>query len=134
MLSAYVLCLAVISDLYIGPWILTYFDLKSIRGRRNFFSYLIGPKALTANKDLNQLTYQELFTLFRCGKFKVLPLGVYTPIENELCILIKGDLLHHQEGNIVRKADTVVQENTLLFAVTKNSLDHLSPRIFKKLV
>ncbi len=134
LLSAYVLCLAVISDLYIGPWILTYFDLKSIRGRRNFFSYLIGPKALTANKDLNQLTYQELFTLFRCGKFKVLPLGVYTPIENELCILIKGDLLHHQEGNIVRKADTVVQENTLLFAVTKNSLDHLSPRIFKKLV
>ncbi|MCF8058386.1 MAG: MMPL family transporter [Bacteriovoracaceae bacterium] len=134
LLSTYVLILAVISDLYIGPWLLTYFDLFKIKGRENYFRYLIGPRALSKDTDLNQLSYQELFTLLRSGKFEVLIKGTFIPKEEVMAILINGDLLNYKEGNIVKESDTVTQEDTLLFTITKKDLRHLSPNILGKLI
>ncbi|MCR9205582.1 MAG: MMPL family transporter, partial [Halobacteriovoraceae bacterium] len=39
LLSAYVLILAVVSDLYLGPWILTFFDLKKSKAKGHQFTY-----------------------------------------------------------------------------------------------
>ncbi len=69
VLSAYVLVLAVISDLYIGPWVLTAFDLKTMKGTRHFFTYLLNHRCWHGTGELAQLPLNERMQVLRAGVF-----------------------------------------------------------------
>lgn len=132
LLSAYVLFLAIISDLYIGPWVLTYFDLKKMKGKQQFFAYLLGRGALRKGRPLAELSFLELFTLMRAGSFSTIGPKGYQPNTENWEVLINGNLQDHREGEALTKPDSTTQDNALYFSISKEKLRHLSPRIFEK--
>lgn len=132
VLSAYVLILAVISDLYVGPFILTYFDLRKSKSTKNYYAYLLGEKALGPKSDLKDLSFQELFKLLTHGQFVAHKGGQIVPSKENLTFVISGPLKEHSEGRLVTKPDQTTQDDTIIFTIPQKALSHLSPRIFEK--
>lgn len=136
VLSAYVLALAVISDLYIGPWVLTTFDLKRMKGTHHFFTYLLNHRCWYGAGDFAQLTLTDKLMVLRAGRFKAYykgngPLKV-SPLDGHVCFIMRGRGKAHQVGAILKETDDFYQEEVLILSVDKKKLAHLSPRIFEK--
>jgi predicted RND superfamily exporter protein len=137
VLSAYVLVLAVISDLYIGPWVLTTFDLKNMKGTRHFFTYLLNHRCWHGKGELAQLPLNEKMQILRAGVFKAYYKGQrefnIQKEEELLCFIIKGRGKVHGPGELLKETDIFSQEEVITLTIEKNKLRHLSPRIFEKL-
>lgn len=136
VLSAYVLALAVISDLYIGPWVLTNFDLKKMKGTQHFFTYLLNHRCWHGNGEFAKLPLSEKLLVLRAGRFRAFykghgPLQI-SPQDHEVCFIIRGRGQKFKAGERLTETDDFHQEEVLILTVNKKKLAHLSPRIFEK--
>lgn len=136
LLSAYVLVLAVISDLYIGPWILTFFDLQKLKARGHQFAYLLDNTKYSAHSLFGGLSLSEQMKLLRAGHFQLFHPGAkgqnLSPLPDSFTLILKGKGKHFREGEILKKSDLFDQNELLILNLSKKRLQHLSPRIFEK--
>lgn len=132
ILSAYVLILAVISDLYVGPWIVTFFEFKRLKANQHKMAYLLDGRAWSDESDLGKISFLELINLFKVGKFSVLSDGSINPKEDTLTFLLKGDGKFHQAGDLLKRSDTLSPPISILIDIPKQKIRNLSPRIFEK--
>ena len=137
LLSAYVMVLAVISDLYLGPYILTFFDFKNLKTDGHKFSYLLDSNNWNHKTDLGKLRISEVLQLLRMGKFEIVKknndLNEYIPNQNDLTFLLKGEFKNLEAGNIVNKPDVFDKNSNITLRVSKERLKYISPRIFEKI-
>jgi len=137
LLSAYVLILAVISDLYIGPVILAHFISKE-KGLGSFkIPLLINAPTLKNSRIFHNFNNQELYTTISAGKLLVLNKGKHSlnklvKEKETYFIVLRGNVDHFDLGSPISEEIIRSQQPSILLQITKSNLIHLSPRIFDK--
>ncbi len=136
-LSAYVLVLAVISDLYIGPAILSYFIAKD-RGLDGFkIPLLINAPALKKGISFRDFNNQEIYSTIKEGKLLCLSKGKhnldkYVRENDTFFVLLCGKAQDIDNGATLNQSKIVLDQPSILLQITKSQITHLSPRIFSK--
>ncbi len=136
-LSAYVLVLAVISDLYIGPAILSYFITKEKRLKEFEIPLLINAPDLHDSLAFHNFNNQEIYSTIKRGKLLTLSSGSYdlekyVDERETFFILLKGESENFNSGDAINQNHIKLTSPSILLKITKSQLTHLSPRIFSK--
>ncbi len=136
-LSAYVLVLAVISDLYIGPAILSFYITKE-KGLKSFqIPLLINAPELKKGMAFLGFNNQEIYSTINEGKLLTLSKGTqnlekFVSEKDTFFILLKGHGEKLESGTVLSQKKIKLNEPSILLKITKSQLTHLSPRIFSK--
>lgn len=115
LLSAYVLLLAVISDLYIGPALLTKFFLKTEKSEGHLKWMLVNQSHLEKKGVFHEMNTQEISEL-----------------------LHQGNIHAHRKPLKPTQEDTLhiplqTEHSYIYLSVDKQGIKHLSPRTFEKI-
>ena len=136
-LSAYVLLLAVISDLYIGPAILSFF-VSHEKGLKDFkIPLLLHSPELVNSQLFENFNNQELYSTIKQGELVILAPGEkilkrYITEKETFLIPLKGQGKEFMIGSPLYKERVYITQPSILLKITKSQLTHLSPRIFSK--
>lgn len=136
-LSAYVLLLAVISDLYIGPAILSFF-VSHEKGLKDFkIPLLLHSPELVNSQLFENFNNQELYSTIKQGELVILSPGEkklkrYITEKETFLIPLKGQGKEFMIGSPLYKERVYITQPSILLKITKSQLTHLSPRIFSK--
>jgi predicted RND superfamily exporter protein len=145
VLSAFVLVLAVFSDLYIGPAVLTWMGLSQQRDMS--IQHLIEPELLLESALFHELSMAEIYRVLECSDIKTYPPGTVhlkgfiseldlsEKIENKSGIytLLKGSSSETSLGNPIQTSTLHLSESSIVLKLNLKKIGHLSPRIFSKI-
>ncbi len=136
-LSAYVLVLAVISDLYIGPAILSFFITREKNLKKFEIPLLINAPDLHDSLVFHNFNNQEIYSTIKEGKLLTLNTGKhnldkYVDEEGTFFVLLKGESDSFSAGSAINQKSVELKKPSILLKITKSQLTHLSPRIFSK--
>lgn len=140
-LSAYVLILALISDLYVGPAILSFFISRE-KGLKKFdIPLLINAPDLHDSLTFHNFNNQEIYSTIKQGELLTLSAGEHNlnryikdkdKNKDTIFILLKGKSERNTAGDTLNQKQIKLTKPSIVLKITKSQLTHLSPRIFSK--
>jgi len=145
VLSAFVLILAVFSDLYVGPAVLTWMSLKNQKEMAT--QHLIEPELLLKSSLFHELSMSDIYHILEYSDIQTHPAGLLKikgHVEQDqwskqpenhknVYALVKGHSPDAKLGSAIKNTTLHLSESSILIKVNLRKLGHLSPRIFSKI-
>jgi|GEM_PF-2555007 len=135
LLSCYVLILAVISDLYIGPALLTWYFLRKEGNHRGFIHQLLNGRALSLSPLFKDMSYSEIVALIKASKVHSYARGSKPRESNKFydhSFIITSSSIEDVPGSLLDSNSLPLMSDSLVASINKEDIKHLSPRIFQK--